>query len=287
MTGRKSALMWMLVATLFFVFQGVAFKVSTRWLPPVQMMVIRNAGALLMLWCWLGCRGQRVFKPVNGRLLALRGILGTGGMIGYFYGLHLLPMAEVVTIHKTAPFIILVIARVFLGEPITRRKIAAFVVAMAGVMVVFQPGFERFGGLLFLPLAAALFSGAAHASIRRLNDTDHPTTIVSGFFLISLPILVPLMVLDGIAVPVGMFQWALVVAVGLFTVLAQLAMTLAYRYGPAGEVALYSYSSIPVAAIFSFFLFEDPLTTGTATGSILIILAAFLMHREIRRSIPV
>jgi len=277
LAGRSIALIWMLAASAFFVLQAVAYKLATQFLPPFEMMVIRNSGALLLLWLWQRSRGRRIRLPVNRSLLLLRGVFGTLGMICYFYGLHLLPMAEVVVIHKTAPFIILVLAAIFMGEKITRTKMVGFLIAMAGVAVVFRPGIQHFGLVLFLPLAAAVFSGAAHASIRKLNETEDPTTIVSGFFLISLPLLIPLMMGEGVQVPDSGGQWFLVFSVGFLTVLAQICMTYAYRVGEAGEVALYSYASIPLAALFGLVIFGDVPDTGTIAGSIMIIAAAALV----------
>ena len=270
----------MLVASVFFVLQAAVFKWTTAYLPPVEMMVWRNAGAFVFLYAWSRLKGTRIPAPSNPGLLLVRATFGTIAMLGYFYALYLLPMAEVVVIHKTAPFIILILARFFLGETISRYHLLAFAIAMAGVWIVFQPGLGRYGLVLFLPLLAAFFSAVAHTSLRRLNETDQPVTIVAGFFLISIPILVPLMLVEGFILPGTVLLWGMVLSVGLFTMIAQVAMTYAYRYGKAGEVALYSYSSVPLAALAGVVIFGDIPDTGTIIGSIWIIVAAVIMNSQ-------
>lgn len=266
----------MLTAAAAFSVLAVVFKYVTRTLPPFEMMFARNAGALLFLLTYMKGRGKPLLHPVNGRLLAVRAILGALAMLCYFFALTVLPIAEVVVIHKAAPFVILFLAWAWMGEPVGLRRIGAFVISMTGVLVVFQPGFNRFGWLLLLPLLSAVLSGIAHTTLRKLSETDEPETIVAGFFVGSMAILVPVMLMEGPRLPRGWMEWLLVLSLGLLTAMAQVAMTRAYREAPAGSVALYSYATIPFAAVLALLLFGERPSVPTVGGSLLIIAAGWI-----------
>jgi len=276
----------MLVAAASFSVLAVVFKYITRTLPPFEMMFARNAGAFAFLMLYMKARGKQLIRPVNGRLLAIRAVLGAFAMLCYFYALTVLPVAEVVVIHKAAPFVILFLAWAWMGEPVGRTRLFSFVIAMVGVVVVFQPGFTRFGWLLMLPLLSAVLSGVAHTTLRKLAETDEPETIVAGFFIGSMAVLVPVMVWEGPRWPGNIQEGVLVLSLGLLTALAQVAMTKAYREAPAGSVALYSYATIPFAAVLALVLFSEIPSLATITGSVLIIGAGWLNSRSGSRRTP-
>ncbi len=275
----------MVTAAAAFSLLAVTFKYITRFLPPFEMMFARNAGAFLFLMIYMKARRKPLIRPVNGRLLAIRAVVGALAMLCYFYALTKLPVAEVVVIHKVAPFVILFLAWAWMGEAVTRKRIFSFLLAMIGVIVVFQPGFSRFGWVLTLPLLSAVLSGVAHTTLRKLAETDEPETIVAGFFIGSMAILIPAMMLEGPRWPADVSQWCLVSSLGLLTALAQVAMTKAYREAPAGSVALYSYATIPFAAVLAFVLFSEIPSSATVGGSVLIICAGWLNSRASAQSV--
>ncbi len=283
MKSEFRAVFWMLTAAASFALLAVLFKYVTRSLPPFEMMFARNGGALIFLILYMKLRGKRLIRPVNGRLLAVRAIVGALAMLCYFYALTVLPVAEVVVIHKVSPFVILFLAWAWMNEPVTFKRVFSFVIAMTGVVVVFQPGFARFGWLLVLPLISALLSGIAHTSLRKLAETDEPETIVAGFFVGSMAILIPAMMIEGPRMPGETVEWVLVCSLGLLTAIAQVAMTKAYREAPAGSVALYSYATIPFAALLAFMLFNEIPSAATICGSVLIIVAGWLNTRAAGR----
>ncbi len=85
--------------------------------------------------------------------------------ITYFYALSVTTVAVAVTLNYTAPFFVLVISLLFLGEKITREKVIALVMAFSGVVLISGLGEER-GALAVSPTGffAGLLSGASYGA---------------------------------------------------------------------------------------------------------------------------
>lgn len=112
-------------------------------------------------------------EPVPEKLVPDRGDVITFVLLGivavmlsqitYFYALSVTTVAVAVTLNYTAPFFVLVISLLFLGEKITREKAIALVMAFLGVVLISGLG-EEGGALTVSPAGffAGLLSGASY-----------------------------------------------------------------------------------------------------------------------------
>jgi S-adenosylmethionine uptake transporter len=82
---------------------------------------------------------------------------------------------------------------------------------------------------------------------------------------------------------------ALLLAIGLLAVIAQMMMTRAYRIGRALVNACLQYLGIVFAFVFGVLLFDDPVTASAVAGMILIVaagLAATLLRSRQQHDSP-
>lgn len=114
-------------------------------------------------------------EPVPEKLVPDRGDVITFVLLGilavmlsqitYFYALSVTTVAVAVTLNYTAPFFVLVISLLFLGEKITKEKVIALVMAFLGVVLISGLG-EEGGALTVSPMGfiAGLLSGASYGA---------------------------------------------------------------------------------------------------------------------------
>ncbi len=281
MKDRVKAFWWMIVASFCYAFLAVDFKFLAKKYPVFEMIFARNFTAFVFLSLFLVQRGIKKFKFNNLKLLIARGVLGSFAALFYFYSLSKLPVATVVTIQKTAPFLIILLSWVFLKEKSSKYKFIAFFIAFLGILLIFKPGFNQGEYFyLFLPLCSAFFSAMAHTIIRKLGESNEPAVIVWFFFFISNFILAPLMIYQGIEIPKGIFDWSLVLLLGVFTMSAQLSMTKSYSFTKVGEASLYSYINIPFATFLAFLFFNELPDSISFIGILLVVYAAFVNFKE-------
>ena len=213
-------------------------------------------------------------------LLLLRSTLGTCGIFANFYALGLVPIADGQTLNKTAPFFTVAFAWLFLGERASVRQIGTLAVAFAGVVLIVRPGFA---GAAAFPLAMGLLGGAcaggAYACVRALRRHEvDPAFIVVFFSAFSCLASVPFMLVRFDAMTLA--QVAILFGAGTGAAIGQFGITAAYGYAAPRDIAVYDYSNILFTAAFGFLLFGQVPDVWSALGFVLILVAAFRLHRE-------
>ena len=212
-------------------------------------------------------------------LLLLRSAVGTCGIFANFYALGLVPIADGQTLNKTAPFFTVAFAWLFLGERASLRQIGTLALAFAGVVFVAKPGFA---GAAAFPLAIGLLggvcAGGAYACVRALRRHEvDPAFIVLFFSAFSCLASVPFMVarFD----PMTWKQVAVLFGAGAGAAIGQFGITAAYGYAAPRDIAVYDYSNIIFTAALGFMLFGQVPDVWSILGFVLIVAAAFRLHR--------
>jgi drug/metabolite transporter (DMT)-like permease len=98
---------------------------------------------------------------------------------------------------------------------------------------------------------------------------------------VGLVMTAPLVLLQPV-MPSGWEVLALV-GVGLFTQLGQIGITKGLLGMPAARATAMSYVQVPLAALWGWLWFQEPLDPDTATAAALVLLATLL---SLRRSHP-
>ena len=121
--------------------------------------------ATLVLWALASRGGQLVRRgvPPPGRRELGYVPIAACGMIGYIAALRLAPVADVMVVYATIPFVAAAIAWALLGERITRDATVAGATAFAGVLVTAVAGLSGGSGLGIA--LAFLMTGAFAATV--------------------------------------------------------------------------------------------------------------------------
>jgi drug/metabolite transporter (DMT)-like permease len=277
--GSLPASLSMVLSALSFSLMGVCVKHLGGRLPVAEVVFARALISLLLSW-WLLRRAGLSPWGRHRRLLVLRGVLGTVALFGVYGGLAWLPLAPATVLQYLYPTFTAALAWGALGERFGRRLGLAMVLGWTGVALLMQP----VGGPGTLPALAplgvvaavtgALFTALAYVSVRTLAGREHPLVIIFWFPLVSLPLALPLVLLEPIRPQPIELLWLL--GVGLFTQLGQLGLTAAIVRLPAARATAISYVQVPMAALWGWLWFAEPVGLGTAGGAGLVLLATLL-----------
>ncbi|HTR84898.1 MAG TPA: DMT family transporter [Reyranella sp.] len=101
-----------------------------------------------------------------GRTLLLSGLFMAGTMVAFIVALKLAPVANVLIVYATTPFLTAVFARLFLGEPLHRHTVLALIAAAAGFSLSVAGS-----------LQAGAFAGMAVASIVALSMASNNVVV--------------------------------------------------------------------------------------------------------------
>ena len=182
------------------------------------------------------------------------------------YGVRLVESGQASLVGFTAPLWVVVLARIFLGEPLSPRRLGALAIGLGGILVLLWPSLGSFGdrplGFLMV-LAAAILFGAGTIVTKRIDWSVPPASFAGWHLLIGgLPIAVIAVVLEPFALDqASMTAWlatAYTTVIGLV-----LAYILWFR---AMEVFDASVASISTLAVPAFGLLSGAIVLGEPIG---------------------
>jgi S-adenosylmethionine uptake transporter len=240
-------------------------------------------GIALPLWL---ARGRRWPDRQVLKLHLQRSVVATFMALTFFYAITKLPLAEAIAISFVAPLIALYLARVLLGETISRQAVVASLLGFAGTLVIIggkmgQSDFDRDTALgLAAILVSALLYAYSFILIRRQSQVAGPAEIATFHSGVSL-------VLLGLAVPF-LFEMpdrsTLVdlTAAAVLTVAGAMAFAWAYARAEAQVLVPLEYSGFLWASLFGWIFFAETLTTPTTIGTAIIVASCWVAARKPR-----
>ena len=245
-------------------------------------------GAAMIAPVWLA-RGARMPSRSVWRLHWIRGVVSAFMALTFFYALTLLPLAEAIALSFIAPLIALYLARVLLGEMISRAAIGASVLGFAGTLVIVggRIGQGEFDEGAALGVASLFISALLYAYnfivIRQQAQVAGPLEIAtfhSGIGGLVLLTLAPLL-----WAPLSGEALMPLLAAGALTAAGSLSIAWAYARAPASVLVPTEYSGFIWASLLGWLFFREAVTWPTLAGTALIVAGCWLATRPARPSL--
>ncbi len=252
-----SAILLIMGSVLCFTLLDTITKFMSQRYPIPVLVWARYAVQLVAMLVWLGRRMRfDLVRTRRPRLQLIRGVVLLASSVCFVGALRALPLAEATAINYTTPMLVVLMARLFLGERMTPIRIAFVVAGAVGMLLIVRPGSDMFQGAAFLGLAAALFY-ASYQIMTRLLFGENPRV------LLFYPAIVGTVIMTLLA---PAFEWphempwthvALIVCGGLLGTLGHFLFILAFQHGPASALAPFTYMQLVFATIVGWFVYRD------------------------------
>lgn len=278
---------WMLLAGGCFALMGVFVKFGVAWFSSHEMVFYRSLVALLLMLGgislhqgWRG--GMRFFGPHTG-LQIRRGLVGFLALATFFYALARLPLAVAMTLNYTSPLFLALLMPRQLGERPRRAQYATVAIGFVGVLLLLRPWQTPASDLLagMFGLFSGVMAAFAYIHVRKLGRLHEPEWRTVFWFALVCGIGAALLTgVDGGWSPLeSLDQVLLLLALGVFATLGQLAMTRAYRTGQTVVVASFAYSTVVFASFLDVLIFKVEMPIMAWTGICITVLAGVLAAR--------
>lgn len=205
----------------------------------------------------------------------------------YFKSIEITDLSTAAVLLYTSPIFVVLISAVCFREKITKQKVCAVVLAVAGCALVSGGGQES-GALNAAGILTGLGAGLGYAlysifSRFALQKGYHTLTITFYTFLVA-----------GIAMvfylPFGGLKSSLLLQPGFWTMSAGLILVVTvaayvlYTYGLAGmengKAAVIATVEPVTAAVIGIFFYQETLTISGAVGIITVLISGWLVSRE-------
>ena len=223
------------------------------------------------------------------RIHLRRGLVGAVMAILFFWGLGRVPLAQAIALAFIAPLIALYLAALLLKEKIERRAIAASLLGLAGVIVIFlgqaeaELGREALYGSLAILASACLYAYniilmRQQALVARpLEVAFFISAITTGAYLLGAPVLAVLPALE---------YWPAILFGAALAFGSLLLLAWAYARAQAQHLAPVEYTSFVWASILGWLVFREEVSLFTMAGAALIVVACLIAATR-RRPDPV
>ncbi len=264
--------LWMIVASFLFACMGVCVKLAAATHSVVEITFWRSFVALLLLFVLVRVRGVTLATP-HWRWHLTRGVVGYTALFGYFYAIALLPLATAVTLNYTSA-IFLALYLALTGLRLRPGMLLALALGLLGVALLLRPSLyaeQLWGGVI--GLASGAVAAMAYFSVRELGRRgESEVRTVFYFALVATLCSLLWLLFSDMHLP-DLRSGLLLLGVGVFAALAQLAMTRAYVRGKTLVSAALAYSTVIFSSLAGLLFWGETLPSSAWAGIVLIILS--------------
>ncbi len=270
MNSTTQIIVWMVGAILSFTLMGISGRELSTELDTWGILFLRSIVGLVVVLFLLQIYGWQLVRTQRLPTHLLRNIIHYGGQYGWFFGISLLPLAQVFAIEFTVPIWALLLAVFFLGEKLTSVRIFALLMGLAGVLVILRPGIIAINSTVLIVVASAVCYAIAHTTTKSLVKQDSPLTILFYMTLIQLPIGV-LLSWQTFSVP-SVALWPWVIIVGLTALSAHYCLARALTIGDAAIVLPIDFLRLPTIAVAAALLYAESVDIWLFVGGALMVI---------------
>lgn len=252
-----------IASTVCFAIMVGLIKYLGGAIPLGQVVFFRSAVALIPLMIFLlmtsdfpaGLKTKYPWKHIT------RCVLGTLAMFFSFATLRYLPIAEATAISYLSPVFIVILAIVLLKEQVSIRRWLGVACGVIGLIIMTVPSFSLPSGNntligLMLGLISALLIAAAMLQVRQLSKMGENSAAIAFYFALTSTVMGFIVMLSNWQLPT-LTQWVCLIGIGLIGGIAQILMTVAFKYAEASAMAPYEYLSIIWAVIIGMVAFGE------------------------------
>lgn len=277
-----TAVLWMGGTLLSFMAMAVAGRELSRELDTFEILFFRSVIGLLILCVALSRTGWgQVRTPQPGTHL-VRNTAHFIGQYGWFYGIALIPLAEVFAIEFTVPIWASVLAVLILGERMSRAKVVAIILGIIGTLLILRPGLQVVHPAALVVLVGAFGFSFSHVLTKKLTRRDTPLAILFYMTVLQLPMaLVP--AAASLEVPsMAMLPWLAVV--GVVSLSAHYCFARAFALADATVVLPLDFLRLPLIGVVGYLFYQEVLDPLVFLGALLMLAGNIVNVRAATRS---
>ena len=272
-----------ILMTLGAYFFFMLIDTSVKWLvlaglPAFQLAFMRYLPHFIISTVLLLRKGMAwsSFQSAHLGLVILRGFLLASATLFNFITLNYLSLTVTGSIMFSAPVIVCALSWPLLGERVGPWRWAAIILGFVGVLIVIRPFAADFHWIALLNVYNAISLALYSIITRKISGVVAAETMQFYTAALGTVILLPLAFWSWMP-PTTMFEWALMVGLGLWGWAGHEIFSRAHSYAPANTLMPYTYSFLLYLAVASYIVFGDIPDGFTLIGAFIIVLSGLVI----------
>ena len=260
-----------------------AIKTGLALAPPLRFAGLRAGLAAIILFALLAGRRRKVLPPAGGWRWILGLAIASGAEYGAMFHAPGHTGAGIASVlGNTGPLMVVVLAAVVLGEPITRVKLISLSLGLAGISLIAYPAITDpaqagVQGTL-LPLTAAAGASLSSVLFKRMRAGDALLAVAAWQLLLAAAAILgtSFWVERGAMIVWSGGFWLLLVALGVSTAFAQSLWYWLVQREEVGRLSVYLFLIPFFGLLLAWLFFDEQVGVFEATG-IAVTLSAILL----------
>lgn len=277
--GNLKGAVYLSVAAIGFTVMVTLIKLAGERLHVSQILLIRQVVMTAIVAPGILAHFPGSLKTTQPYVHLLRVVFALLAMLCGFYAIIEMPLADATAIGFAKSFFVTILAIFVLNETVGVRRWVAVAIGFVGVLIMVKPGTSAFDPISIYALVGSAAAGLVMVLLRKLSRTDSATTILTyQAVFVGVAMIGPGL---WFWVQPTLFEWGLLVAIGLISYGAQMLNIYAYKFGEASFLASLDYIRLIYATILGYWIFSTLPDTATWIGAGIIVAASiYTVQRE-------
>lgn len=270
LTKKQKGILFIILAAMFFALMNCFVRLSGD-LPTAQKSFFRNLVAVFVAFVVLMRSGVGFsYRWEDMPLLLTRSIMGTMGILGNFYAVDHLNIADASMLNKLSPFFAVIFSIFILKEKPKVFQVLGVIIAFTGSLFIIKPSMDFSHTVpAVVGMIGGLGAGVAYTCVRALGNKGVKGPLIVFFFsAFSCVVVLPYLIFN--YRHMEWWQLGSLLLAGIAAAGGQFSITAAYTNAPAKEISVYDYSQVIFAAILGFFFFAQIPDIYSVLGYIII-----------------
>ena len=280
------AAVWMIGTMVSFSLMAISGRELAPELNTFEIMFFRSLIGLVLV-VTIGTLSGTLHQIKTDRL-GLHMLRNTAHFTGqnlWFLAVAFIPFSQVFALEFSTPLWVALLAPVFLGEALTRRRLLSVGIGFSGVLIVARPDFSQLNPAILAAMACAICFACSLMTTKKLTIDQSTTCILFWSTLMQLGMGVVAVVLTGsLSAPQGIdYIWVTTVSICGLT--AHFCIARALALAPAIVVIPLDFLRLPLISLIGFLAYNEAFEWAVVFGAMLIFTAVLInLQAERQRS---
>jgi drug/metabolite transporter (DMT)-like permease len=256
-----------------------------------QIMLIRGLLVCIIFAAFLKASNIPVLsKKMFHRWNIIRGLLELGATAAFLTGLSMLPLATASSLGFSSPIFLAVLAAIFLKEKVGWGRWLVIFSGFVGVLMITNPFAEEMNWAVVFPVTCAIFVALRDLAIRYVPD-DIPSMQIAftNAWIVTLGGAILTLAQGWSPVAYDWYIWFPVLAAAIFC--GYISYIVGTRMGELSFIGPFKYTSVVLAIILGYLIWDEAPTPLMLTGVAVIVLSGIALlageKRRLRRKLAI
>ena len=223
----------------------------------------------------------KVYKTSNILLHIIRSLLNYPAMLLTFSALMLVPYEKISALNFLVPFLVTILAVLFLRENIRIYRISALFIGFIGMLIILRPGIINISLGIQMVLVATFFWSVIIILTKQLTNKDSSITILTYMYtFMTFLTLITAIIFWETPTYKSIIYLSLAAFVGT---ISHFSINHAFKLVDVSMTQPFSFIGLIVASFYGYFLFNESPDIYTWLGAIVIFIGIIIITiRELK-----